>query len=161
MILLVVIFLNSLTPLTPSPLWSFLGCHHWHTSHTLVQLQQCNETTVAWLEWYLSSLMPCLFSPALSIQWECVECCDWCVFLCACVFRDTPSPKLGMQVFLCVSLLHLVTHFPSLTLFFLLLLPLFMSACFLLLHFFSFSLLPQGLCAFLPGGAEVSVIQAR
>lgn len=85
---------------------------------------------------------------------------------CVCVFGDTPSPKLGMQVCVCVCLSAPVTHFLSLTLFFPSLLPLFNVCLFppplppppLL---FSLPLLPQGLCAFLPGGAEVSVIQAR
>lgn len=88
------------------------------------------------------------------------------VFLCVSVFRDTPSPKLGMQVFLCVCVSASVTHFLSLTLFFPFLLPLFNVCLFppppppppLLCPL---PLLPQGLCAFLPGGAEVSVIQPR
>ncbi len=79
----------------------------------------------------------CALPVALSIQWERVECCDWCVFVCVCTFRDTPSPKLGKSFSLCVcvsvSLLHSVIHFPSLALFFPFLLPLLMSACFLLL----------------------------
>lgn len=96
-----------------------------------LRLQSDNESAVAWLEWYLSRLMSCLFS-LCTLQWECVECCDWCVFLCECVFRDTPSPKLGMQVFLCVSLLqsltfsHSLFSFPSYF-------PSLMSASFLLL----------------------------
>lgn len=92
--------------------------------------------------------MSCLFSYMLSIQRECAECCDWCVLASECVFRDTPSPKLGTQVFFSacvftVSLLsHSLTHFPSLALFFPLLLPLLMSACFLLLLLSSPSLSP-------------------
>lgn len=67
-----------------------------------------------------------------------------CFSLWMCVFRDTPSPKLGMQVFFffCVSLLQSLAHFPSLALFFPLLLPLLMSACFLLLLLSSPSLSP-------------------
>lgn len=124
-------------------------------------------TTVAWLEWYLSSLMPCLFSYVLS-QWcsqstEGVLSAVIGVFVCACTFRDTPSPKLGksslcVYVCVCPSFIQSLTHFPSLVLFFPFLLPL-LSACFLLLS--SPSLLPLGLYAFLPGGAEVSVIRAR
>lgn len=80
--------------------------------------------------------MSCLFSYTLSVCWVL-----WlvCFSLWMCVLRDTPSPKLGAQVFfsVCVftvSLLsHSLTHFPSLALFFPLLLPLLMSTCFLLL----------------------------
>lgn len=129
-------------------------------------------TTVAWLECYLSRLMPCLFSYVFS-QWcsrssESVSSAVIGVFLSVCVCSETLPLLSWAGLFLCqcvcvyvsVSLLHSVTHFPSLALFFPFLLPLLMSACFLLL-LSSPSLLPQGLCAFLPGGAEVSVIRAR
>lgn len=72
----------------------------------------------------------CALPVVLSTQWECVECWDCRVFVCVCMFRDTPSLKLGS---LCLPPFHSVTHLPSLTLFFHLLLPLCMSACFLLL----------------------------
>lgn len=61
-----------------------------------------------------------------------------------------------------VSLLHSITHFPSLALFFPVSLPppLMPASVFVPLSF-PLSLLPQALCAFLPEGVEMSVIQAR
>lgn len=116
--------------------------------------------------------MPCLFSNVLS-QWcsqstEGVLSAVIGVFLSVCVCSETLPLLNWAGLFLCVcvsvSLLHSVTHFPSLVLFFPFLLPLLMSACFLLLLLLlssPLSLLPLGLYAFLPGGAEVSVIRAR
>lgn len=128
-----------------------------------------NHSAVAWLEWYLSCLMPCLFSSVLS---------QWCsrpsvsvlsavigVFLSVRVCAETLPPLSWAGPFFCVCLS--LSFIQSLTfphsLFSLpFLLPLFMSACFLLLLLLSSpALLPQGLRAFLPGGAEVSVIWAR
>ena len=67
----------------------------------------------------------CALPAVLSIQWECVECCDWCVFVCVCVCSETLpllswaglflplSLSLWVSVCVCasVSLLHPVTHF--------------------------------------------------
>ena len=106
---------------------------------------ECSEIikAVAWLERYLSCLMSWLFS-FCALWCERVECRDWCVFLRVCVFGDTPTPKLGMQVFVCARGCACVcfcfthfTHFLSLTLFFPFLLPLFNV---LLLLFYSPSL---------------------
>lgn len=79
-------------------------------------------TTVAWLEWYLSRLMPCLFSYVLS-QWrsqssESVLSAVIGVFLSVCVCSETlPSPKLGrsFSVCVCVCLPPSFSHSLSLT----------------------------------------------
>lgn len=71
---------------------------------------------------------------------------SWLVCFCLCTCSETLPLLIWAGLFLplhvSVSQLHSVTHFPSLALFFPFLLPLFMSACFLLLLLLSSALSP-------------------
>lgn len=98
----------------------------------------------------------CALAEVLSTQ---PECGDWFVFLSVFVYVDTPS-SLKLQEDVSARPSPSFTHFPSQAFFFFFFLSSVLSACFFLL-LSSDSLLPLGLTAFLPEGAEVSVIRLR
>lgn len=75
-------------------LGSLLCCHQWHTAHWNCYWTDVMMTAVGWLEWYLSSLMPCLFSNVLSqLCSQSTRVCWvlWLVCFCLCVYVQRHS----------------------------------------------------------------------